>query len=155
MMHVHGNTGASWRRAEQTLRLLSSYLYEYYLFFSKHHVINHKGNWLGTLLGTFWLNKICFTTVGFEHSTSDWRAGALPTELTIRILAVSLFCQYLCSCGGGGGVCGCVGVWVCGCVGVWGGGAPVRSHETTYCPLARDHTHVTIQPGKRKYGDAP
>ena len=27
----------------------------------------------------------------------DWRAGALPTELTSPILAVSLFCQYLCS----------------------------------------------------------
>ena len=29
----------------------------------------------------------------------DWRAGALPTELTSPILAVSLFCQYLCSGG--------------------------------------------------------
>ena len=27
----------------------------------------------------------------------DWRAGALPTELTSPILAVSLFCKYLCS----------------------------------------------------------
>ena len=36
----------------------------------------------------------------------DWRAGALPTELSSPTLAVSLFCQYLCS------------------------GAPVRSHET-------------------------
>ena len=26
-------------------------------------------------------------------------------------------------------------------------GAPVRSHETIYCPLARDHAQVTIQPG--------
>ena len=43
----------------------------------------------------------------------DWRAGALPTELSSPTLAVSLFCQYLCS------------------------GAPVRSHETIYCPLAR------------------
>ena len=32
----------------------------------------------------------------------DWRAGALPTELTSHILAVSLFCQYLCSERGGG-----------------------------------------------------
>ena len=31
-------------------------------------------------------------------------------------------------------------------------GAPVRSHETIYCPFARDHAHVTIQPGKRQYG---
>ena len=30
---------------------------------------------------------------------SDWHAGALPTELTSPILAVSLFCQYLCSGG--------------------------------------------------------
>ena len=55
----------------------------------------------------------------------DWRAGALPTELSSPTLAVSLFCQYLCS------------------------GAPVRSHETIYCPLARDHAQVTIQPGNR------
>ena len=47
----------------------------------------------------------------------DWRAGSVPTELTSSILAVS---QYLCS------------------------GAPVRSHETIYCPLARDHAQVTI-----------
>ena len=51
----------------------------------------------------------------------DWRAGALPTQLSSPTLAVSLFCQYLCS------------------------GAPVRSHETIYCPLARDHAQVTIQ----------
>ena len=56
----------------------------------------------------------------------DWRAGALPTELSSPTLAVSLFCQYLCS------------------------GAPVRSHETIYCPLARDHAQVTIQPGNRQ-----
>ena len=29
-------------------------------------------------------------------------------------------------------------------------GAPVRSHETIYCPLARDHAQVTIQPGNRQ-----
>ena len=61
----------------------------------------------------------------------DRRAGALPTELSSPTLAVSLFRQYPCS------------------------GAPVRSHETIYCPLARDHAQVTIQPGKRQYGDAP
>ena len=33
----------------------------------------------------------------------DWRAGALPTELTSPILAVFLCCQYLCWGGGGGG----------------------------------------------------
>ena len=32
----------------------------------------------------------------------DWHAGAPPTELTSPILAVYLFCQYLCSGGGGG-----------------------------------------------------
>ena len=36
----------------------------------------------------------------------DWRAGALPTELSSPILPIFLFCQYLCS------------------------GAPVRNHET-------------------------
>ena len=27
------------------------------LFFYKYHVINHKGNWLGTFLDNFWMNK--------------------------------------------------------------------------------------------------
>ena len=40
----------------------------------------------------FWMNKDKFTRVGFEPATSGWRAGALPTELTSPILAVSLFC---------------------------------------------------------------
>ena len=63
----------------------------------------------------------------------DWRAGALPTELTCPILYwrspyfVNIFVR----------------------------GAPVRSHETIYCPLARDHAQVTIQPGKMQYRDAP
>ena len=26
----------------------------------------------------------------------------------------------------------------------------VRGHETIYCPLARDHAQITIQPGKRQ-----
>ena len=56
----------------------------------------------------------------------DWRAGALPTELSSPTLAISLLCQYPCL------------------------GAPVRSHETIYCPLARDHAQVTIQPGNRQ-----
>ena len=38
----------------------------------------------------------------------DWRAGALPTELSSPILAVSQFCQYLCL------------------------GAPFRSHTTIF-----------------------
>ena len=28
-------------------------------------------------------------------------------------------------------------------------------HETIYCPLARGQAQVTIQPGRRQYGDAP
>ena len=60
----------------------------------------------------------------------DWRAGALPTELSSPTLAVSLFCQYLCS------------------------GAPVRSHETIYCPLARDHARYDTT-WEQAVGDAP
>ena len=40
----------------------------------------------------------------------DWHAGALPTELTSPISAVSLFCQYLCSGGGGGRLS--VNIWL-------------------------------------------
>ena len=73
------------------------------------------------------MNKEKLTRAGLEPATS----GDVPVlyqlhELTSPTLAVSLFCQYLCS------------------------GAPVRSHTTTYCPLARDHAQVTIQPEKRQ-----
>ena len=37
----------------------------------------------------------------------------------------------------------------CRCSG-GGGGTPVTSHETIYCPLARDHAQVTIHPGKKQ-----
>ena len=59
--------------------------------------------------------------------STNWAGLSSPT------LAVSLFCQYLCS------------------------GAPVKSHETIYCPLARDHAQVTIQPEIREQAveDAP
>ena len=65
------------------------------------------------------MNKEKFTRAGFEPVTSGLTCR--------RFLAVSLFCQYLCS------------------------GAPVRSHETIYImyyPLARDHAKVMIQPNK-------
>ena len=64
-----------------------------------------------------WMNKEKFTRAGFEPATSG---------LTCPILAVSLFCQYLCS------------------------GVPDRSHETICCPSARDDAKVMIQPGKRQ-----
>ena len=73
------------------------------------------------------MNKVKFTGAGLEPATPNWRAGALPTELYSPTLAVSLFFQYLCS------------------------GASVRSYGTIYCPLARDHAQVTMQPGKRPY----
>ena len=49
----------------------------------------------------FGMNKEKFTRAGFESATSGLTcaAGALPTELTSPILAVCLFCQYLCSAG--------------------------------------------------------
>ena len=34
----------------------------------KFHVINHKGNWLGTFFETFWMNKEKFTRAGFATS---------------------------------------------------------------------------------------
>ena len=67
-----------------------------------YNVINHKGNWLGTFLDKFWMNKERLT---IERDLNlwppDWRAGALPTKLPVTspILEVSLFCQYLCEGG--------------------------------------------------------
>ena len=61
-----------------------------------YHVINHKGNWLGTFLDTFLMNKQKLLERDLNLRPPDWRAVALPTELTSPILAVSLFCQYLC-----------------------------------------------------------
>ena len=72
------------------------------------------------------VSHVCWLERDSNLRPPDWRAGALPTELSSPTLAVSLFCQYLCS------------------------GVPVRSHETIYCPLARDHAQVTIQPGNRQ-----
>ena len=68
----------------------------------KFHVTNHKGNWLGTFLDKFWINKDKFTRVGYEPATSGL-TRRIPTELTSPILAVSLCCQYLCSQERGGG----------------------------------------------------
>ena len=64
-------------------------------FFYKYHVINHKGNWLGTVFRSIWMNKEKLRD--FNLWPSDWHAGALRTELSSPTLAVSLFCQYLCS----------------------------------------------------------
>ena len=65
----------------------------------KYHVINHKGNWLGTFLDKFGWTKKNLLDRDLNLRPPDWRAGDLPTELTSPILAVSLFCQYLCSGG--------------------------------------------------------
>ena len=77
------------------------------------------------------MNKEKLAGAGLEPATSGLTCRGSTTEISIPTLAVSLFCQYLCS------------------------GAPVRNHETIYCPLARDHAQVTIQPGNRQYRDAP
>ena len=39
---------------------------EIQLCFCKYHVINHKGNRLGTFLEFFWINKEKFTRVGSD-----------------------------------------------------------------------------------------
>ena len=65
----------------------------------KHHAINHKGNWLGTSLDKFGWIKKNWLERDLNLRPPDWRAGALPTELSSPALAVSLFCQYLCSGG--------------------------------------------------------
>ena len=82
--------------------------------------MNHKGNWLGTFLDKFWMNKYKnLLEQDLKLRPPDWRAGALPTS---PILAVSLF------------------------VNIFVQRAPVRSHETLYW----DRAQVTIQPGKRQ-----
>ena len=35
-----------------------------------YHVMNHKGNWLGTFLEKFLMNKEKYTIAGFEPATS-------------------------------------------------------------------------------------
>ena len=59
------------------------------------HIMNHKGNWLGTFLDKFWWTKKNLRERDLNLRPPDWRAGALPSELTSPILAVSLFFQYL------------------------------------------------------------
>ena len=72
---------------------------------------------------TLGMNKDKLTRAGLESTTSGQHAGAL----LLRYLAP--FRQYLCS------------------------RVPVRSHTTVNCRVARDHTQITIQPGKRQPGD--
>ena len=85
-----------------------------YLVFGNMYMIK-----LTFYVHTFGWTKKNLLERGLNLRPPDWRAGALPTELSSPTLAVSLhvFCQYLCSV------------------------VPVRSHETIYmyCPLARDH----------------
>ena len=50
-------------------------------------------------LKSFWWTKTNLLERDLNLRPPAWRAGALPTELTIHILVVSLFCQYLCSGG--------------------------------------------------------
>ena len=51
---------------------------------------------------TFWMNKEQFTRAGLEPATSGLTCR-YSTNWNSPILAVSVFCQYLCSGGGGGG----------------------------------------------------
>ena len=87
-----------------------------------YHEGNHKENWLGTFLDQFWMNKEKFTGAGFEPATSG---------LTCRRSTNWANLPYI------GGLPYFVNIFV--------RGARVRSHETIYCPLARDHAQVTIQ----------
>ena len=88
-----------------------------------YHAINHK----------LWMDEDKLIGTGLI-GTCDLQIDApalCQLSQQALLLAVSLFCQYLCSGGGGGE-------------------APVRSHSTIYCPLARDHSQVTIQPRRRQ-----
>ena len=56
---IYDNSNAFWHIRGCTIRG--------YNFFYKYHVINHKGNWLGTFLDKFWMNREKLTRAGFEH----------------------------------------------------------------------------------------
>ena len=100
-------------------------------FFYKYHAINHKGNWLGKFLDKFGWTKKNWLERDLNLRPPDWRVRALPTELSSPTLAVSLFCQYLCS------------------------GAPVRSHETIYCPFNQGLHPSYDTTLEEAVGDAP
>ena len=73
-----------------------------HLFNIFYHVINHKGNWLGTVFRYILDKQSKIDQSGIW--TCDLRIDVPALyQLTSPILAVSLFCQYLCSGGGGGG----------------------------------------------------
>ena len=82
--------------------------------------INHKGNWLGK----FWNDFRGWTKNWLEWDSNqrppNERAGALPTELSSPMLAVSLFCQYLRS------------------------GMTVRSHTTVNRENSENHAQFSV-----------
>ena len=78
--------------------------------FESRRMYTWKGRYnIGNVTGTkgfMFLNNLVVGGGGVDFPPTfpslrppDWRAGALPTELASHILAVSLFCQYLCSRG--------------------------------------------------------
>ena len=75
----------------------SWYLYSYLISFC---VITRTSTWLCFFYLLSWINfgwtKKNWLERHLNLQPPDWRASALPTELTSPILAVSLFCQYLC-----------------------------------------------------------
>ena len=101
LLHMHNGHDVMFSNTQQGPPSMGQ-LNQWMNHIHKYHVMNHKGNRLGTFLDKFWMNKEKFER-DLNLRPPDWRAGALPTELTCPILAVSLFCQYLCSEGGGGG----------------------------------------------------
>ena len=86
-----------------------------------------QGKLTGYILDKFWMNKEKLTRAGLEPATSGLSCRRL---YQLSYLALHGWSPYI--------------------VIIFVRGVPVRSHETIYCPLARDHAKVTIQPGKRQ-----
>ena len=101
----------------QVIKIVHCTMYIMYISVREYLYYNETATWIKN----FGWAKKNLRERDLNLRPPDWCAGPLPTELTSPILAVSLFCQYL-----------CLGE---------GGGAPIRSHSEAI------HPYTALYPG--------